>query len=117
MDRQSAGCCGIAVQPVLKRTADLNGNPAASEKLELGKMLYFEPRLSQARKISCNPAVKSAALAPMAASPPSGIIVSTTVAMRRPCPTQAFNVAQFWDGRAADLSKQAGSRFLTLWRW
>jgi cytochrome c peroxidase len=33
---------------------DLPGNPLTAEKVSLGTMLYFEPRLSSSWLISCN---------------------------------------------------------------
>ena len=32
----------------------LPGNPATPAKVTLGKMLYFDPRLSESHSISCN---------------------------------------------------------------
>lgn len=94
--------------PIPKRTADLDGNPATLEKLELGKMLYFEPRLSQAHNISCNTCHQIGRA--------GGDGRSTSIGHNwqrggRNAPTvfnAVFNIAQFWDGRAADLMEQAG---------
>jgi cytochrome c peroxidase len=33
---------------------ELEDNPSSPEKMELGRMLYFEPRLSSSWLISCN---------------------------------------------------------------
>jgi cytochrome c peroxidase len=80
-------------------------NPAL---VELGKMLYFEPRLSKSGFISCN----SCHNLSMGGSDnlktsighnwQKGPINSPTVL------NSSLNVAQFWDGRAKDLKEQAG---------
>ena len=40
--------------PVPLSPPELEGNPSSPAKVELGKMLYFEPRLSSSWLISCN---------------------------------------------------------------
>lgn len=86
---------------------DLPGNPITAEKVELGKMLYFEPRLSASWLISCN-TCHNMGLA--------GVdLLETSVGHGwqkgpRNAPTvlnAVYNVAQFWDGRAEDLKEQA----------
>ncbi|QDF68500.1 cytochrome-c peroxidase [Shewanella sp. SNU WT4] len=80
----------------------------APEKVELGKMLYFEPRLSMSGFISCN-SCHNLSLGGVDAIPTSigdkwqqGPINSPTVL------NADFMLAQFWDGRAKDLKEQAG---------
>lgn len=80
-------------------------NPAA---VELGKKLFFDPRLSKSGFISCN----SCHNLSMGGSDnlktsighnwQQGPINSPTVL------NASMNVAQFWDGRAKDLKAQAG---------
>jgi cytochrome c peroxidase len=86
---------------------DLPGNPLTAEKVSLGTMLYFEPRLSSSWLISCN-TCHNVGL--------GGVdLMETSVGhgwQRGPrnAPTvfnAVFNVAQFWDGRAEDLMEQA----------
>jgi cytochrome c peroxidase len=86
---------------------DLPGNPITPEKVELGKMLWFEPRLSSSWLISCNTCHNLAL---------GGVdLLETSIGhgwQRGPrnAPTvlnAVFNVAQFWDGRAEDLMEQA----------
>jgi cytochrome c peroxidase len=86
---------------------DLPGNPLTPEKVELGKMLWFEPRLSSSWLISCNTCHNLAL---------GGVdLMETSIGhgwQRGPrnAPTvlnAVFNVAQFWDGRAEDLMEQA----------
>jgi cytochrome c peroxidase len=93
---------------VIPRTPpDLPGNAVTEEKVELGRLLYFEPRLSSSWLISCN-TCHNVGLA--------GVdLLETSVGhgwQRGPrnAPTvfnAVFNVAQFWDGRAQDLMEQA----------
>jgi cytochrome c peroxidase len=77
-------------------------------KAELGKKLYFEPRLSKSGFISCN-SCHNLARGGTDNIPSSigdrwqqGPIKAPTVL------NSSLNVAQFWDGRAADLKEQAG---------
>ena len=77
------------------------------EKVELGKMLFFEPRLSMSGFISCN-SCHNLSLGGVDALPTSighewqqGPINSPTVL------NADFMLAQFWDGRAANLKEQA----------
>lgn len=77
-------------------------------QVELGKKLFFDPRLSKSGFISCN----SCHNLSMGGSDnlktsighnwQEGPINSPTVL------NSSLNVAQFWDGRAADLKAQAG---------
>jgi len=76
--------------------------------VELGKKLYFEPRLSKSGFISCN-SCHNLSMGGTDNIPTSigdkwqqGPINAPTVL------NSSLNVAQFWDGRAADLQAQAG---------
>jgi cytochrome c peroxidase len=40
-------------EPIPKTAPALPDNPTTPEKLALGKMLYFEPRLSESRSFAC----------------------------------------------------------------
>jgi len=77
-------------------------------QVELGKMLYFDPRLSRSGFISCNSChnlsmggtdnLKTS----IGHNWQKGPINAPTVL------NSSLNVAQFWDGRARDLQEQAG---------
>ena len=41
-------------QPVPSEAPAFKDNPTSPAKVELGQMLYFDPRLSQSHNISCN---------------------------------------------------------------
>ncbi|RAZ83068.1 cytochrome C peroxidase [Mesorhizobium hawassense] len=93
---------------VPKDPTDLEHNPATPEKLELGKMLFFETRLSKAHNISCNTCHQ---IGRGGADGRSTSLGHDWQHGGRNAPTvlnSAFNAAQFWDGRAADLEEQAG---------
>jgi len=87
---------------------ELPGNLSSPAKVELGKALYFEPRLSASHVISCA-SCHNIGLGGADAEP-------TSIGHRwqhggRNAPTTfnaVFNTAQFWDGRAKDLEQQAG---------
>lgn len=82
-------------------------NPITPEKVELGKQLYFDPRLSKDGTVSCN------SCHDLAAGGADTKPVSTGVGGAqgtRNSPTvwnAAFHNAQFWDGRAPSLEEQA----------
>lgn len=95
-------------KPIPAQPPVLTGNPASPAKLTLGKMLYFDPRLSESHSINCN----SCHMLGM-----GGVdLQETSLGHRwqrggRNAPTvynAVFDVAQFWDGRAKDLEQQAG---------
>ena len=82
-------------------------NPITPEKIALGRMLYYEPRLSKSQKISCN-SCHDLANYGVDGQPTSdghkgqkGDRNSPTVF------NAAGHVAQFWDGRAATIEDQA----------
>ncbi|HKJ92265.1 MAG TPA: cytochrome-c peroxidase [Longimicrobiales bacterium] len=94
-------------RPVDAAAPAIADNPATPEKVSLGKMLFFEPRLSSSWMISCN-TCHNLGLA--------GVDLQETSVGHgwqrgpRNAPTvlnAVYNVAQFWDGRAANLEEQA----------
>ena len=95
-------------KPIPVAAPSLPDNAATPAKVDLGKMLYFEPRLSESHSITCN----SCHMVGM-----GGVdLQETSLGHRwqhggRNAPTvynAVFNTAQFWDGRAKDLEQQAG---------
>ena len=91
----------------LPKVAESKQNPVTETKVQLGKMLYYEPRLSKSGLISCNTCHNLATY---------GVDnLPTSVGHRwqlgpRNAPTTlnaALHVAQFWDGRAKDVEEQA----------
>jgi cytochrome c peroxidase len=85
----------------------IDGNELTADKVELGKMLFFEPRLSSSHLISCN-TCHNVGMGGHDYLPTS--IGHGWQKGPRNSPTvfnAVFNAAQFWDGRAADLAEQA----------
>jgi cytochrome c peroxidase len=86
-------------------------NPMTNEKIELGRMLFFDKRLSQDNTIAC----ASCHLAKFGFT--DGKPVSTGIRGQkggRSAPAsinRVFSSAQFWDGRAATLEAQSVGPF------
>jgi cytochrome c peroxidase len=94
-------------RPVPSTPPAIRGNVPSPEKVALGKMLFFDPRLSSSWLISCN-TCHNVGL--------GGVdLLETSIGHGwqkgpRNSPTvlnAVFNIAQFWDGRAKDLKEQA----------
>ncbi len=99
-------------KPIPASPPSLPGNPATPEKVELGKMLFFDPRLSASHAISCN-SCHNVGLGGVDAEETS--IGHQWQRGGRNAPTvlnAVYNTAQFWDGRAKDLEEQAGGPML-----
>lgn len=95
-------------KPIPVNAPALPGNPATAEKIALGKMLYFDPRLSVTHSISCA-SCHNIGLGGADDSPTSAGFHGQRGARNAPTVFNAvFNFAQFWDGRAKDLEEQAG---------
>jgi cytochrome c peroxidase len=94
-------------KPIPAAVPQLPDNPATPEKVELGAMLFFEPRLSKSAIISCN---TCHSIGTGGADNVRTSIGHGWQRGPRNAPTvlnAVFNTAQFWDGRAADLEEQA----------
>jgi cytochrome c peroxidase len=95
----------LAAEPIspIRPVQDIN-----LAQVELGKKLYFDPRLSKSGFISCNSCHNLSMggtdnlRTSIGHNWQEGPINSPTVL------NSSLNVAQFWDGRAADLKEQAG---------
>ena len=99
-------------KPIPAAPPPLSGSPATPEMVELGKMLFFDPRLSASHAISCN-TCHNVGLGGVDAEETS--IGHQWQRGGRNAPTvfnAAYNTAQFWDGRARDLEEQAGGPML-----
>ncbi len=86
---------------------EITANPVSNEKITLGKTLFFDPRLSKSGLISCNTCHN------LGMGGDDYQETSTGHGWQqgpRNSPTvynAVYNLAQFWDGRAADLKEQA----------
>lgn len=96
-------------KPVPAGVPELKGNAATPARVDLGKMLFFEPRLSKSGVISCFTCHN------LAMGGDDNLPISIGHSWQRGprnSPTvlnAVFNAAQFWDGRAKDLRTQARS--------
>ncbi len=94
-------------QPVPSTIPALNDNPVTKEKIDLGKALFFDPRMSASGVFSCNSCHN------LATGGDDNLETSIGHGWQkgpRNAPTvlnAIFNEAQFWDGRAPDLAAQA----------
>ncbi len=97
----------VLFKPVPQQMTDLPDNPLTPAKVDLGRKLFFDPRLSASQLISCN-TCHNVGL--------GGVdLQETSIGHHwqkgpRNAPTvfnAVFNLAQFWDGRARDLAEQA----------
>ncbi|WP_323715828.1 cytochrome-c peroxidase [Paracoccus aminovorans] len=86
---------------------DPQGVALTREKIELGKVLFFDPRMSRSGLISCQ-TCHNVGLGGVDGLPTS--VGHGWQKGPRNAPTMLnaiFNAAQFWDGRAPDLAEQA----------
>lgn len=94
-------------EPVPSTTPAVSNNVITKEKIELGKALFFDPRMSASGVFSCNSCHN------LATGGDDNLPTSIGHGWQRGprnAPTvlnSVFNEAQFWDGRAADLAEQA----------
>jgi len=91
----------------LPQIAESKENPITKEKVKLGKMLYYDPRLSKSGLISCNTCHNLATYG--VDNIPTSIGHKWQIGPRN-APTTlnaALHEIQFWDGRAKDVEEQA----------
>jgi len=109
---QEIGTKARAMFQPLATVAENSSNPVTPEKVKLGKVLYYDTRLSRDGNVSCNTChdlntfgVDHKPLSPGDAGE-LGDRNSNTVL------NAAFQTSQFWDGRAKDIEEQAGEPIL-----
>jgi len=93
-------------QPIME-AAENPANPLTDAKVDLGRMLYYDTRLSKNRTVSCNSCHDLASFGDDGLATSKGIDAQLG---GRSAPTvynAAIHIAQFWDGRAADVEAQA----------
>lgn len=108
----SIGLLSLSLQaqtmlPLPKTPEIPKDNPQSLEKINLGKVLYFDPRLSKNGTISCNTCHNVMLGGEDQRSVSVGINGQKG---GRSAPTvwnSAFHTVQFWDGRAKSLEEQA----------
>ncbi|MBZ5695191.1 MAG: cytochrome-c peroxidase [Acidobacteriia bacterium] len=94
-------------KPIPSAVPAVKGNAVTHEKIELGKMLFFDPRLSASQIISCNTCHNLSAGGVDAGSTSVGHAWQKGPRRAPTVLNAVFNIAQFWDGRAEDLKAQA----------
>jgi len=109
-DAANAGLVAIPESKLeLLKLVDSAKNPITDAKVELGKKLYFDPRLSKSGIISCNTCHNlgeggddgvEASIGHKWTANPHHVNAPTVY-------NAVFFDAQFWDGRAKDLEEQA----------
>jgi cytochrome c peroxidase len=93
--------------PIPLAAPDLDGNVVTRQRVDLGAMLFFDPRMSRSGLFSCQ-SCHNVGLGGV-----DGLTTSIGHGWQqgpRNSPTvynAVFNIAQFWDGRAEDLAAQA----------
>lgn len=93
--------------PIPAVVPNIKDNMVTRDKINLGRMLFFDPRLSKSGVISCNTCHN------LGTGGDDNLPTSVGHGWQqgpRNAPTvfnAVFNVAQFWDGRAEDLKAQA----------
>ena len=95
------------VDAIRKSDISPQGHPITPEKVDLGRSLFFDPRMSRSGLISCQ-TCHNVGLGGVDGLPTS--IGHGWQKGPRNAPTvlnSVFNAAQFWDGRAPDLAEQA----------
>jgi cytochrome c peroxidase len=86
---------------------DVESNPAIPARVELGRHLYYDTRLSLDESMSCNTCHNLATYG-VDGNPTSQGVSGELGGRNSPTVYHAAgHVAQFWDGRAADVEEQA----------
>jgi len=101
-----------AIFQPLPEAMESASHPITPEKIALGRQLYYEKRLSKAQDLSCNSCHDLSAYGVDSRAGASGKFSQGHRGQLggRNSPTSynaALHVAQFWDGRAADVEAQA----------
>jgi len=94
-------------QPLPKQIPAPSDNPTTKEKVELGKKLYYDPRLSLSGVIGCNTCHNLATYGVDGVETSLGHKFQTGGKNAPTVLNAGFHIAQFWDGRAKNLEEQA----------
>ena len=119
--RIQAGACALPALVILSLAAEHappeptglppvnwpEGNPYSAEKAELGRYLYFDPRLSADGTVSCETCHDPRHGFTDGAALSTGIRGQKGTRSAPTILNRAYSLAQFWDGRAATLEEQA----------
>ena len=91
----------------LPATANKPDNPPNDAKIELGRMLFYDTRLSKDRTVSCNSCHDLASYGDDGQAVSDGIKKQKGGRSAPSVYNAALHIAQFWDGRAPDVEAQA----------
>jgi len=107
VDRDALRARASAIFGALPAEAANPDNPITSAKVELGRILYYDPRLSKNHDVSCN-TCHLLDRGGVDGEPTSTGHRGQRGARNAPSVyNAALHIAQFWDGRAADVEEQA----------
>lgn len=104
---QKAAKLDLPWAPLPAKAPAPKDNPTTPEKVELGKQLFFDQRLSRDGSVSCNSCHNVMSGGGDSRATSLGVSLKTG---KRSAPTvwnSAFHSVQFWDGRAPTLEEQA----------
>ncbi|MBZ5554345.1 MAG: cytochrome-c peroxidase [Acidobacteriia bacterium] len=111
---KSANFSGVEINPEdlklfqpLPEVIISSKNPLSEEKIALGRMLYFDKRLSRGKDISCNDCHQLDKYGVDNESRSKGFKGQLGGRNSPTVYNAAAHVAQFWDGRAPDVEEQA----------
>lgn len=111
---ENAASSGVTVDPAqlaafagLPARFESPKNPLTDDKIALGKMLYFETRLSKNQQLSCNSCHDLAKYGVDNEKTSLGHKGQRGVRNSPTTLNAAAHMAQFWDGRAADVEAQS----------
>lgn len=91
----------------LPESITTDANPITDAKVELGRMLFYETRLSKGRDVSCNSCHSLANYGVDGERVSRGFKGQTGQRNSPSVYNAAGHMAQFWDGRAATVEEQA----------
>jgi len=107
VDRDALRARASAIFGALPAEAANPDNPITSAKVELGRILYYDPRLSKNHDVSCN-TCHLLDRGGVDGEPTSTGHRGQRGARNAPSVyNAALHIAQFWDGRAPDVEAQA----------
>jgi len=93
-------------EPIPEAPPALPGEPSTPEKVALGKMLYFEPRISESHEFSCSTCHNISMGGSDGRSSSIGHLWQLGGRKTLSVLNAVFNKSQYFDGRASDLKDQ-----------
>ena len=106
--RRGAGHCRMmGIMGALPESMGSEANPSTRAKVDLGRMLFYDPRLSKSRNVSCNSCHDLQQYGVDGKPVSTGHNGQKGTRNSPSVYNAAGHIAQFWDGRAADVEEQA----------